>query len=62
MIEIPIKSEHTLVICDLPEKMHKDPFDRLIVAQAKHNNIPLITSDIKLIDYVSDYIAVISNR
>ncbi|MDX7998585.1 type II toxin-antitoxin system VapC family toxin [Xenorhabdus sp. Reich] len=62
LIEIPIKSEHTLVVCDLPEKLHKDPFDRLIVAQAKHNKIPLITSDNKLIDFVSDYITVIPNR
>ncbi|MDC9582357.1 type II toxin-antitoxin system VapC family toxin [Xenorhabdus sp. PR6a] len=62
LIEIPIKSEHTLVVCDLPEKPHKDPFDRLIVAQAKHNKIPLVTSDSKLIDFVSDYITVIPNR
>ncbi|CDG18918.1 type II toxin-antitoxin system VapC family toxin [Xenorhabdus doucetiae] len=62
LIEIPIKSEHTLVVCDLPEKLHKDPFDRLIVAQAKHNKIPLITSDSKLIDFVRDYITVIPNR
>nr|WP_228005760.1 type II toxin-antitoxin system VapC family toxin [Xenorhabdus sp. BG5] len=62
LIEIPIKSDHTLVVCDLPEQLHKDPFDRLIVAQAKHNKIPLITNDDKLIDFVSDYITVIPNR
>ncbi|KGM29723.1 twitching motility protein PilT [Photorhabdus luminescens] len=62
LIEIPIKSEHTLVVSDLPEKLHKDPFDRLIVAQAKHNKIPLITSDSKLISCVSDYITVIPNK
>ncbi|MBS9440646.1 type II toxin-antitoxin system VapC family toxin [Photorhabdus heterorhabditis] len=62
LIEIPIKSEHMLVVCDLPEKLHKDPFDRLIIAQAKYNKIPLITSDSKLIDFVSDYITVIPNR
>ncbi|MCT8344249.1 MULTISPECIES: type II toxin-antitoxin system VapC family toxin [Photorhabdus] len=62
LIEIPIKSEHTLVVSDLPEKLHKDPFDRLIVAQAKHNKIPLITSDSKLINCVSDYITVIPNK
>lgn len=62
LIEIPIKSEHTLVVSNLPEKLHKDPFDRLIVAQAKHIKIPLITSDRKLIDFVSDYITVIPNK
>ncbi|MGP6976512.1 PIN domain-containing protein, partial [Klebsiella pneumoniae] len=43
-------------------KLHKDPFDRLIVAQAKHNKLPLITSDSKLIEFVSDYITIIPNR
>ncbi|MCA6220861.1 type II toxin-antitoxin system VapC family toxin [Photorhabdus antumapuensis] len=62
LIEIPIKSEHTLVVNVLPEKLHKDPFDRLIVAQAKYNNIPLITSDSKLINFISDYITVIPNK
>ncbi|MBK0019089.1 type II toxin-antitoxin system VapC family toxin [Kosakonia sp. S42] len=62
LIEIPVKSEHTLVVADLPEKLHKDPFDRLIVAQAKHNKLPLITSDSKLIEFVSDYITIIPNR
>ncbi|CAI0819158.1 type II toxin-antitoxin system VapC family toxin [Serratia fonticola] len=62
LIEIPIKSEHALAVSDLPEKLHKDPFDRLIVAQAKHNKLALITSDSKLIDFVSDYITVIPNK
>ncbi|HFD8834839.1 TPA: type II toxin-antitoxin system VapC family toxin [Salmonella enterica] len=62
LIEIPIKSEHTLVVNDLPEKLHKDPFDRLIIAQAKYIKIPLITSDRKLIDCISDYITVIPNK
>ncbi|WP_422528902.1 type II toxin-antitoxin system VapC family toxin [Serratia fonticola] len=62
LIEIPIKSEHVLAVSDLPEKLHKDPFDRLIVAQAKNNKLALITSDNKLIDFVSDYITVIPNK
>lgn len=62
LIEIPVKSEHALIVADLPEKLHKDPFDRLIVAQAKHGRMPLITSDSKLIEFVSDYIEVIANR
>ncbi|WP_368656963.1 type II toxin-antitoxin system VapC family toxin [Pantoea agglomerans] len=62
LIEIPVKSEHALIVADLPEKLHKDPFDRLIVAQAKHGRMPLITSDSKLIEFVSDYIEIIANR
>lgn len=62
LIEIPVKSEHALIVADLPEKLHKDPFDRLIVAQAKHGKMQLITSDSKLIEFVSDYIGIIANR
>ncbi|MEC5320265.1 type II toxin-antitoxin system VapC family toxin [Brenneria populi subsp. brevivirga] len=62
LIEIPVKSEHVLVVADLPEKLHKDPFDRLIVAQAKYSKLQLITSDSKLLDFVSDYITIIPNR
>lgn len=62
LLEIPVKSEHTLVVADLPERLHKDPFDRLIVAQARHNGLSLITSDSKLIYFVSDYIKIIPNR
>ncbi|MHB9348794.1 type II toxin-antitoxin system VapC family toxin [Enterobacter vonholyi] len=62
LLEIPVKSEHTLVVADLPDRLHKDPFDRLIVAQAKHSRMSLITSDSKLIEFVSDYIIVIPNR
>ncbi|THB82698.1 type II toxin-antitoxin system VapC family toxin [Pantoea allii] len=62
LLEIPVKSEHTLVVADLPERLHKDPFDRLIVAQARHSRMALITSDSKLIEFVSDYITVIPNR
>lgn len=62
LIEIPVRSEHALLVADLPDKLHKDPFDRLIVAQAKHGKMPLITHDSKLIELVDDYITLISNR
>ena len=32
-IELPVTSEHALAIGDLP-LLHKDPFDRMLVAQA----------------------------
>jgi len=43
-IELPIASEHTLAINSLPHH-HKDPFDRLLVAQAIVEGITLVTSD-----------------
>ncbi|WP_370256342.1 PIN domain-containing protein [Erwinia sp. 198] len=38
-----------------------DPFDRLIVAQAKHGKMPLITYNSRLIKLVDDYIDLISD-
>ena len=33
-----------LAIAELPPH-HRDPFDRLLVAQARHLGIPLVTAD-----------------
>ncbi|MBK5223123.1 MAG: type II toxin-antitoxin system VapC family toxin [Acidimicrobiia bacterium] len=41
---LPIEVAHTLRAGDLPP-FHRDPFDRLLVAQAQILGIPLITSD-----------------
>lgn len=42
--ELPIASEHTVAIDTLPP-IHKDPFDRLLVAQAMVEGITLLTAD-----------------
>ena len=42
--ELPITSQHTLAVSHLPDK-HKDPFDRILVAQAETEGFLLITSD-----------------
>ncbi|MDL2263519.1 type II toxin-antitoxin system VapC family toxin [Synergistaceae bacterium OttesenSCG-928-I11] len=42
--ELPITGMHVLIICDLPE-IHRDPFDRILLAQAKSEGIALLTSD-----------------
>jgi PIN domain nuclease of toxin-antitoxin system len=41
---LPIKFEHTLKISSLPF-FHKDPFDRLMIAQGLVENMPIITKD-----------------
>jgi PIN domain nuclease of toxin-antitoxin system len=41
---IPINSEHLLVLAELPDH-HRDPFDRLIIAQAIAEKLILITRD-----------------
>ncbi|HEY9793729.1 MAG TPA: type II toxin-antitoxin system VapC family toxin [Candidatus Obscuribacterales bacterium] len=42
--ELSITGEHVLAIEVLPD-LHKDPFDRLLVAQALSEGITLLTSD-----------------
>ena len=42
--EIAISSEHALYAENLPP-IHKDPFDRILVAQANVEGITLLTSD-----------------
>lgn len=42
--ELSINSEHVIAIDSLPP-IHKDPFDRLLVAQAMIEGITLLTAD-----------------
>ena len=42
--ELPIVSEHVVAIESLPP-IHKDPFDRVLVAQATVEGITLLTND-----------------
>jgi PIN domain nuclease of toxin-antitoxin system len=41
---LPIASEHTLQVSALPFH-HRDPFDRIIIAQAQIENLPIMTDD-----------------
>jgi PIN domain nuclease of toxin-antitoxin system len=42
--DLPITSEHALAIDGLPA-IHKDPFDRILIAQATVEGIALLTMD-----------------
>ena len=42
--ELPIRSEHAVSVDMLPQ-LHKDPFDRIILAQAMVEGFTLITAD-----------------
>jgi PIN domain nuclease of toxin-antitoxin system len=42
--ELTISSEHAVATLDLPP-LHKDPFDRMLVAQAQVEGLALVTSD-----------------
>lgn len=47
---MPIGHEEALGISDLPQ-IHQDPFDRMLVMQAKLYNCVLITRDKNIMDY-----------
>lgn len=49
-IELPITSAHAVNVDALPP-LHKDPFDRLLVAQALVEGITLLTADAQLARY-----------
>ena len=42
--ELPIKNEHVFHVGSLP-KIHADPFDRVLIAQATVEGITLLTTD-----------------
>lgn len=48
--ELPIASEHVVAIEGLPP-IHKDPFDRVLLAQAQVEGITLLTADPILSQY-----------
>jgi PIN domain nuclease of toxin-antitoxin system len=50
--ELAITSEHALAVGDLPQ-LHKDPVDRIQVAQARVEGLVLLTADDAVAAYVS---------
>lgn len=49
-VELPISTLHVVEVDTLPV-LHKDPFDRILIAQAKTEGIPLFTVDRMLARY-----------
>jgi PIN domain nuclease of toxin-antitoxin system len=48
--ELPITSEHTIAVAALPP-IHKDPFDRILIAQAIVEGIILLSADPAVAQY-----------
>lgn len=48
--ELPVSSEHTVAVNELPP-LHKDPFDRILVAQARVEGLLLLTVDTAVAKY-----------
>ncbi len=49
-IELPMTSAHAAAAGELPF-IHKDPFDRILLAQAKEEGLALVTADETLAKY-----------
>ena len=47
---LPIMPEESLGVADLP-LLHSDPFDRLLIIQAKLHDLIIITKDLKIAEY-----------
>lgn len=48
--ELPVESVHALALEDLPP-LHRDPFDRMLLAQARVEGITLLTADTQVLRY-----------
>jgi PIN domain nuclease of toxin-antitoxin system len=48
--ELPVTSEHAVAVYGLPP-IHRDPFDRILVAQATVEGMTLLTSDHVVAEY-----------
>ncbi len=49
-LELPVTAFYADAAAQLPLH-HKDPFDRMIAAQAMHEGLTLVTADTRLADY-----------
>lgn len=55
--ELPVRGEHAAAVADLPPH-HKDPFDRMLVAQARVETVTLVTSDALVARYAGSIMRV----
>lgn len=55
--ELPITSEHAAAVAGLPD-LHRDPFDRILIAQALVEGIALVTSDSQIGAYPGPILSV----
>ena len=44
ILALPIQFRHALHVYDLPP-IHRDPFDRLLIAQSRLEDLPILTTD-----------------
>ena len=56
--ELPVTAGHALKVETLP-LLHKDPFDRLLLAQARTEGMLLLTIDASILQYQESTLAVV---
>lgn len=49
-VELAIDAQHAFAVVDLP-RLHRDPFDRLLIAQARVEGLTLLTADAAVAAY-----------
>ena len=49
-VDLPVTAAHAAVLAGLPD-LHRDPFDRMLVAQALSEGLTLVTADDRIVDY-----------
>ena len=49
-LALPIQLSHALHVFDLPE-IHRDPFDRILIAQSQLESLPILTTDPEIARY-----------
>jgi PIN domain nuclease of toxin-antitoxin system len=54
-VTLPIRLEHGLQVYHLP-LYHRDPFDRILIAQGQLEGMPILTADSKIAQYGVDVI------
>jgi PIN domain nuclease of toxin-antitoxin system len=50
-----LDADHGLAVADLPMH-HRDPFDRLLIAQARSEQLTIVTADRRIADYEVSYV------
>lgn len=48
---LPIQMSHVLQVASLPN-IHRDPFDRILIAQSQVENLPIVTIDRQITQYL----------
>lgn len=50
---LPVEGRHCRELSSLP-RIHRDPFDRMLIAQARADDLVLLTRDAKILGYGAD--------